>query len=138
MSGITSLNPGKKKAVKLGLLLLSTIMIMIGSVLFYERLVYERALSVSGTITGGSTNQAGLNATPATILILAVAAFVVSLSVFGLLREVFRGKLKNRAFVKDSLSTIRVSLPEEIRPSLQIQSKQEEWEEAPEKKESSH
>lgn len=136
MSSITIRDLGKKKAVKLGLLLASTIMIMIGSVFFYERLVYERALSVSGTITGGSTNQTGLNATPATILILAVAAFVVSLSVFGLLREVFRGRLKNRAFVKESLSTIRVSLPEEIRPSLQIQSKQKEWEEAPEKEES--
>lgn len=136
MSSITNPDLGKKKVLKLGLLLFSTLLIMIGSVFFYQRLVYERALSVSGTITGGSTTQTGLNATPATILILAVSAFLVSLSVFGLLREVFRGKLKSRAWTKESLATIRVSLPEEIAPSLQVQSTRKDWEEAPEKEES--
>lgn len=137
MSSITNLELGKKKILKLGLLILSTVLIMIGSAFFYERLVYERALSVSGaTITGGSTTQTGLNATPATILILVVSGFVVSLSLFGLLREAFKGKLKSRALRKELLATIKVSLPDEIAPSLQVQSTQKAWEEAPEKEES--
>ena len=123
-----------KKVLRLGLLGLSTLMIMGGSFFFYDRLVYERALSVSGVITGsGSTNQAGLNATPATILILAVSAILISLSVFVFLREMFRGRAKNQALVKELLSTIKVSLPEERGPSIHLPSLQKDWEEAPEK-----
>ena len=123
-----------KKVLRLGLLAVSTLLIMGGSLFFYDRLVYERALSVSGVITGsGSSTQIGLNATPATILILAVSAVLISLSVFGFLREMFRGRAKNQALVKELISTIRVSLPEERGPSIQLPSLQKDWEEAPEK-----
>ena len=123
-----------KKVLRLGLLLVSTLLIMGGSLFFYDRLVYERALSVSGVITSsGSSTQTVLNATPATILILAVSAILISLSVFGFLREMFRGRAKNQALVKELLSTIRVSLPEQTGPSIQLPSVQKDWEEAPEK-----
>ena len=123
-----------KKILRLGLLGVSTLLIMVGSLFFYDRLVYERALSVSGVITGsGSTAQTGLNATPATILILAVSAILISLSAFGFLREIVRGRAKNQALVKELLSTIKVSLPEERGPSIQLPSLQKDWEEAPEK-----
>ena len=123
-----------KKVLRLGLLAVSTLLIMGGSLFFYDRLVYERALSVSGVITGsGSATQTGLNATPATILILAISAILISLSVFGFLREMFRGRAKNQALVKELMSTIRVSLPEETGPSIQLPSLQKDWEQAPEK-----
>ena len=128
------LDLGKKKAFKTGLLVVSTLLIMAGSVFFYNRLVYERALSVSGTIAGsGSTIPTGLNATPATILILAVSAILISLSVFGFLREASRGRRNSKSLAKEMLATISLSLPPEIGPSLQIPSVQKEWEEAPEK-----
>ena len=121
--------------LRLGLLVLSTVLILGGSIFFYNRLVYERALSVSGVgITGsGSTTQPGLNATPATILILAVSASLISLSVFGFLREVFRGKRNSKALGKELSQIVTVSLPLEIGPSLQVPSLKREWEEAPEK-----
>jgi len=50
MKGLFDL--GGKNTLKLGLLVFSTLLIVGGSVFFYNRLVYERALSVSGVITG--------------------------------------------------------------------------------------
>ena len=120
--------------LKLGLLLFSTLLIVGGSVFFYDRLVYERALSVGGVITGsGSTTQTGLNPAPATILILAVSAVLISLSVFGFLREMFRGKRTRNALAKESSQTSSVTLPLEIGPSLQVPSVKRDWEEAPKK-----
>jgi hypothetical protein len=130
---------GGKNVLRLGLLALSTILIVGGSVFFYNRLVYERALSVSGVITGsGSTTQTGLNPAPGTILILAVSAVLISLSVFGFLREVFRGRRNRRALAKESSPTDSVSLPLEIGPSLQVPSIKRDWEESPKKEEGKH
>ncbi|TMI26300.1 hypothetical protein E6H30_03855 [Candidatus Bathyarchaeota archaeon] len=95
MKGLFDL--GGKNVLRLGLLVFSTLLIVGASVFFYDRLVYERALSVGGVITGsGSTTQTGLNPAPGAILILAVSAVLISLSVFGFLREVFRGR-RNRS-----------------------------------------
>jgi hypothetical protein len=127
---------GGKNVLRLGLLAFSTLLIVGGSVFFYNRLVYERALSVSGVITGsGSTTQTGFNPAPATILILTVSAVLISLSVFGFLREVFRGKRNRRALAKESSPTDSVSLPPEIGPSLQAPSAKRDWEESPKKEE---
>ncbi len=115
MKGLFDL--GGKGVLRLGLLVFSTLLIVGGSVFFYDRLVYERALSVSGVITGsGSTTQTGLNPAPGTILILAVSAVLISLSVFGFLREVFRGRRNRKALAKESSPTASVSLPLEIGP----------------------
>ncbi len=137
MKGLFDL--GDKNILRLGLLVFSTLLIVGGSVFFYDRLVYERALSVSGVIIGsGSTTQTGLNPAPATILILAVSAVLISLSVFGFLREVFRGKRNRRALAKESSPKASVSLPLEIGPPLQVPSAQRDWEESPKKEESKH
>jgi hypothetical protein len=134
MKGLFDL--GRKNVLRLGLLVFSTLLIVGGSVFFYDRLVYERALSVGGVITGsGSTTQTGLNPAPGTILILAVSAVLISLSVFGFLREMFRGRRDRRALAKESLSTNPVSLPLEIGPPLQVPSIPRDWEEAPKKEE---
>jgi len=126
MKGLFDL--GGKGVLRLGLLVFSTLLIVGGSVFFYDRLVYERALSVGGVITGsGSTTQTGLNPAPGTILILAVSAVLISLSVFGFLREVFRGKRNSKALAKESSPTVSVTLPLEIRTSLQLPSMQRDW-----------
>jgi hypothetical protein len=131
------LDLGNKSVLRLGLLVLSTLLIAGGSVFFYNKLVYERALSVSGTITGsGSTAQTGLNPAPATILILTVSAVLISLSVFGFLREVLRGKRDRKALAKESFPTASISLPLKISPSLEVPSVQRDWEESPKKEES--
>src|SRR6266851_7653240 len=137
MKGMKGLfDPSGKNVLRLGLLVFSTLLIVGGSVFFYSRLVYERALSVSGVITGsGPTTQTGLNPAPATILILAVSAVLISLSVFGFLREVFRGKRNGKALAKESSPTASVSLPLEIGPPIQVPSMQREWEESPKKEE---
>jgi len=130
---------GGKNVLRLGLLVLSTLLIVGGSVFFYDRLVYERALSVGGVITGsGSTTQTGLNPAPGTILILAVSAVLISLSVFGFLREVFRGKRNRKTAAKESSPTAMVSLPLEIGPSLQVPSMKRDWEESLKKEEGKH
>jgi hypothetical protein len=132
MKGLFDL--GRKNVLRLGLLVFSTLLIVGGSVFFYDRLVYERALSVGGVITGsGSTTQTGLNPAPGTILILAVSAVLISLSVFGFLREMFRGRRDRRDLAKESLPTNPVSLPLEIGPPLQVPSIPRDWEEAPKK-----
>ena len=133
------LDLGAKNVLRLGLLVLSTLLIVGGSVFFYDRLVYERALSVGGVITGsGLTTQTGVNPAPATILILAVSAVLISLSVSGFLREVFRGKRNSKALAKESSPTDSVSLPLEIGRSLQVPSVQRDWEEAPKKEDGRH
>jgi hypothetical protein len=130
---------GGKSVLKLGLLVFSTLLIVGGSVFFYDKLVYERALSVGGVITGsGPTTQTGLNPAPGTILILAVSAVLISLSVFGFLREVFRGRRNRKALAKESSPTASVSLPLEIGPSLQVPSTKRDWEESPKKEEGKH
>ena len=131
-----SLDLGGKNVLRLGLLVFSTLLIVGGSVFFYDKLVYERALSVSGVITGsGSTTQTGLNPAPATVLILAVSAVLISLSVFGFLREVFLGRRNSKALSEESSPTASVSLPLEIGPPLQVPSIQRDWEEATKKEE---
>src|SRR6266566_271864 len=86
-----------KKTLRMGLLLLSTIIILSASALAYARVVYERVLDVSnvgGVATGsGSTTSAGINLVPATMAVLAVLAFVIGLSVFVLRRK---KKVRNR------------------------------------------
>ncbi len=83
-----------KKTLRMGLLLLSTIIILSASALAYARVVYERALDVSnvgGVATGsGSTTSVGINLVPVTMVVLAVLAFVIGLSVFVLLRRMPR------------------------------------------------
>jgi len=134
MKGIFDL--GGKNVLRLGLLVFSTLLIVGGSVFFYDRLVYERALSVGGVITGsGSTTQTGLNPAPGTILILAVSAVLISLSVFGFLREMFRGRRNRKTLAKESSPTVSVPLPLEIGPPLQVPSILRDWEEAPKKEE---
>jgi hypothetical protein len=137
MKGLFDL--GGKNVLRLGLLVFSTLLIVGGSVFLYNRLVYERALSVGGVITGsGSTTQTGLNPAPGTILILTVSAVLISLSVFGFLREVFRGRRNRKALAKESSPTASVSLSPEIGLPLQVPSVQRDWEESPKKEESKH
>jgi hypothetical protein len=75
-----------KKSLRLGLLFLSSLCIISASALVYARMIYERALYVGNTsgVTGGSglavSAEVGFT----------VAALVVGLGMFGVLREASR------------------------------------------------
>jgi hypothetical protein len=85
-----------KKSLRLGLLLLSTLSIIIATSLVYARIFYEKALNVGNTNGGSagssSTTLAGGGFTPMIIVVLAFSAFVISISLFGFLREAFKHK----------------------------------------------
>ena len=115
-----------KKTLRMGLLLLSTIIILSASTLAYARVVYERALdvgNVSGVATGsGSTTSVGINLELATMVVLAVLALVIGLSVFVLLRKMPK-HIRKTPGERGSSSTS----PESASPG------EEEWEESPRK-----
>ena len=115
-----------RKTLRMGLLLLSTIIILSASTLAYARVVYERALdvgNVSGVATGsGSTTSVGINLELATMVVLAVLALVIGLSVFVLLRKMPK-HIRKTPGERGSSSTS----PESASPG------EEEWEESPRK-----
>ena len=83
-----------KTSLRLGLLVLSTLIIFIASALAYGMVLYESALNVGNTVGGttgqGSTTSLGTNLAPTTIAILAVVGLAVGLGAFGLLRKMPR------------------------------------------------
>lgn len=84
----------RKKSLRLGLLLISSIFIIGASALVYARVIYETPLNVgstNGTTTGsGPTASAGESFPPAIIAVLAVSAFVIGISLFFFLREAYK------------------------------------------------
>ncbi len=133
-----------KKSLRSGLLLLSTLFIIIASAVVYASMVYEKALEVGntgGTATGsGSTASAEVSFTPAAIMVVVVAGVVVGLSMFVFLRRASKkistvsgGQKSSRTGpVSLSLEVPGISLPSNL-PSRQ----KDEWEESPTKEESS-
>src|SRR5438046_8706664 len=73
-----------KKSLRLGLLLVSTLLIISSSALVYARLIYENALNVgntSGVTTGSSkTAPAGESYPPAIIVVIDYFALVIRIS----------------------------------------------------------
>ncbi len=92
--GISDLK--NKKSLRLGLLLLSTLSIISASALVYARMFYEKALNVGntngGTAGSGSTMLAGESFTPTIIVVLAFSVVIISIGLFGFLREAFKRK----------------------------------------------
>src|SRR2546425_9314099 len=106
-----------KKPFRLGLLLVSTLVIISASVFVYAGIPYQRSLNVG--------NSAGPEAsfTPATIMILLASVIVAGLSLFSFRREASK-HVSNTPRVGGSFPTVFES------------SREEEWEEAPRKEES--
>jgi len=119
-----------RKALRIGILILTTLLITSASALVYASMIYEKALDVGNTsgVPNGSSSTAptGVNFLLATILILALLAFVVGLSIFGFLREA-RKHVRNPSGRQGSLPTSPGSTPP----------REEEWEESPRKEEES-
>ena|SRR5437660_498017 len=119
-----------KKALRIGILILTTLLITSASALVYASMIYEKALDVGNTsgVPNGSSSTAptGVNFLLAIILILALLAFVVSLSIFGFLREA-RKHIRNPSARDGSLPTGLGSTPP----------REKEWEESPRKEEES-
>jgi|SRR5205809_1405540 len=128
-----------KKSLRLGLLLLSTLFIISASALVYARVSYENALNVgnaSGVTTGsGTTAPAGESYPPAMIVVIAFSAIVISISLFGFLREAIK-HIRKASGGRESSLTSPGSMPEGegVGLSSQPSSKQgEDWEESPRK-----
>src|SRR2546428_10867949 len=107
----------EKKSFRLGLLLLSTLVIISASAFVYARMPYQRALNV------GSSAGSEVSFTPATIMILLVSEIVAGLSLFSFRREAAK-HVSNAPRAGGSFLTV-------LKPS-----REGEWEECPRKEES--
>jgi hypothetical protein len=134
----------RKKALRIGILILMTLIITAASALVYARMVYETALDVGNTrgVTIGSSSPAsgGVSFTPATIVMLAVSGLVVGLSIFVFLRESSK-HISNISGGRGSSSKGPVSVSLEV-PGISLPSHLpstggEEWEESPRREEES-
>ncbi len=131
-----------KKALRIGILILTTLLITSASALVYASMIYEKTLDVGNTskvTTGsGSTASAEVSLTPSTIMMLAGTGLVVGLSMFGFLREASK-HISNAPGGRRSSPTGPVSMSPAtpgIGSPLQLSSMQgEEWEESPTKDE---
>ncbi|HVH14698.1 MAG TPA: hypothetical protein VNA15_03145 [Candidatus Angelobacter sp.] len=116
------------RLLRLGLLLASTLAIVITSALVYAGAVFQKALNV-GTATGatgpGSTTSLQVGIPFATVGILVLQVFVISLSVFGFPPKLPK-HLGKSLHVRHPLPTTPGSKPSE----------REEWEESSGKSES--
>ena len=90
-----------KKSLRIGLLLLSSILIVSASAIVYARVVYEKALNVDntgGVTTGsGTTAPTGVSFPLGMIAVLAFSALVISISLFAFLREASKHLRKTSA-----------------------------------------
>jgi hypothetical protein len=114
------LHLNRKKSFQRLLLLASSLGIMGASVVAYGRVDYRNTINVGGTVSPWISPQ-GANLTPAAGVTLGFLAAVIGLSLFGVLREAFRHGNEARRTPKPSTSSAH--------------SENEEWEEAPAKKE---
>jgi hypothetical protein len=114
-----------KKQVRQVLLLVSTSIIIITSLLAYNRITYEFPLAVGNTGQSalGPPTSAGVGILYAMIVVAAILAFVTVLSIFGSLRN-----------VSDRISEIVVGEPSPKDSVLRSQEK-DEWEDSSTKKE---
>lgn len=111
------------RLLRLGLLLASTLAIAMMSALVYAGAVFQKALivgSVSGVTSPGSTSSSAIGIPFATIVVLVLQTFVISLSVFGLPPKLPKRLGKNPHLAYPSPST-PTSKP----------GKKEEWESSP-------
>jgi len=114
-----------KKQVRQVLLLVSTSIIIITSLLAYNRITYEFPLAVGNTGQSalGPPTSAGVGILYAMIVVAAILGFVTVLSIFGSLRN-----------VSDRISEIVVGEPSPKDSVLRSQDK-DEWEDSSTKKE---
>src|SRR5205809_3688534 len=128
-----------KKSLRSGLLLVSTLSIINSTALVKARVNSEKALNednTSGVTTGsGTTGPAGESSPPAIIMVIAFSAIVISISLFGFLREAIKHKAPGG---RELPLTSPASIPrgDGISSSSQLSPKQgEDWEESPRKEE---
>jgi hypothetical protein len=114
-----------KKQVRQVLLLVSTSIIIITSLLAYNRITYEFPLAVGNTGQSalGPPTSAGVGILYAMIVVAAILGFVTVLSIFGSLRN-----------VSDRISEIVVGEPSPKDSVSRLQEK-DEWEDSSTKKE---
>jgi hypothetical protein len=114
-----------KKQVRQVLLLVSTSIIIITSLLAYNRITYDFPLAVGNTGQSalGPSTSAGVGILYAMIVVAAILGFVTVLSIFGSLRN-----------VSDRISEIVVGEPSP-KDSVSRSQEKDEWEDSSTKKE---
>ncbi len=129
-----------KKTLRIGILILTTVIIVTASSLVYASMVYEKTLVVDNTrgvtTASGSTGSIEVSFTPAAIVIWAVAAFIVGLSLSVFLREASK-HISKSAGERGSSPAGPVPVPLEV-PGISLplnlsSTKGDEWEESPTK-----
>jgi|SRR5207245_1439512 len=125
-----------KKALRIGILILTTLIIATASALVYASMIYEKMLDVgntSGVTAGsGSTASGGVSFTPVAMMTLTVAG-VVGISMFWFLRKASKS-VNNTLGRRGSLPTGPISTSLEV-PGIGLtlnlpSTKGEEWEES--------
>ena len=117
----------QNRLLRLGLLLASALAIVTTSAIVYAGAVFQKSLNVgtaNGVTDSGSTAPSEIGIPFATIIILVLQAFVVSLSVFGFPPRLPK-RLRKTPHLRGPLATTPRSKSGE----------KEEWEEAPKKEE---
>src|SRR5467141_1360517 len=112
------LNLLDKKSFRLGILLLSTLVIISASAFVYAGMPYQRALNV------GNSSGSEVSFTPATIMILLVSVIVAALSLFSFRREASK-QVSNTPRVGGSFPS----------SAMFKSAREDEWEESPRKEE---
>ena len=147
--GIMSRAPGDPTRFWISVVYLSSAVSIVAGLNLYLAIV-RRKMAVSSALSGAVTvptfmisaivvssflgTGGGVSFSPATIFVLAVSAFVISLSVFGFLREA-RKQIRNASGGLGSLPTGPVSMPVSIPVSVTPMQGDDDWEES-QKKES--
>ncbi len=131
-----------KNSLRIGIPILSTVIIATASALAYASMFYEKALVVSNTrgvtTPSSSAGSIEISFTPAAIVIWAVAALIVGLSLSVFLRQVSK-HISNSPGERGSSPAGQVPVSLEVpgigSPLSLPSTKGDEWEESPTKKE---
>ena len=102
----------ERNTLRIGVLLLSTLGIIVGTTIVYSKIVYEQALSV-GTPGGSSTPIISPdNIGPALSVVLVFSGIVVGPSLFIIFRHASRRIINQREPTESEMPSPIVSLPE--------------------------
>jgi hypothetical protein len=142
--GILSRDPTDPTRFCIGAVYLSSAVSIVAGLNVYLAIV-RRKMAVASALSGAVTvptfmisaivvssslgTGGGVSFSPATIFVLAVSAFVISLSVFGFLREA-RKQIRNSSGGLGSFPTGPVSIPISIPVSVPSMQGDDDWEES--------
>lgn len=116
----------ERNKLRIGVLLLSTLGIIVGTIIVYSRIVYEQALAV-GTTGGGIGQMISLdNVGPVLGVVLVFSGIIVSPSLFMIFMHASRRVMKKHEPIESQLPSPMFSLSEAATGSESTQSDENE------------